>query len=71
MSGDLPLYALEYALEEVHRVQYLYDTDECIYHLMKARECFKEAKKNPFPWDAFMFMCTKQFLDLKNNSRNG
>lgn len=63
----LPVYAIEYALEEVQRVQYLYNTDECVYHLKRALECFKEAQKDPFPWDAFIFTCTKHFLDLKNN----
>lgn len=59
----LGLYAIEYAIEEVQRVQHLVNTDICLYHLQMALAHYKKAPR--YPWDLYILAVTSRLAELK------
>jgi hypothetical protein len=59
----LGLYAIEYAIEEVQRVQHLVDTDKCLYHLQMALAAYKKAPR--YPWDLYITAVVTRLTELK------
>jgi hypothetical protein len=60
---SLGMYAIEYAIEEVQRVQHLVNTDTCLYHLQMALKCYKEAPR--YPWDIYIIAVMTRLTELK------